>query len=166
MRKGWLLVPAFALALGAGIGLGMYLAQPHGDAALGDEAISSHVRATLGGHLVQIASTDPHMLKPWLSARLAFSPTVVDFAQDGFPLEGGRVDYLGGQAAAALVYKRRQYLIDVFIIAGGGDSVQAHSAQNGFNLERFAAGGMRYWVVSDLNRNELADFARMLASRR
>jgi len=164
-RRAWLLMPAFALVLALGVGIGVYVAQPR-EAGLAGEAVAGHVRATLVGQSIQIASTDRHMVKPWLSARLAFSPPVADFSQDGFQLEGGRVDVIGGKPAAVLVYKRRQHMIDVYVQPGGSDSIQWQSAHDGFNVERFASGGMRYWVVSDLDRNELGDFARMLASRR
>jgi anti-sigma factor RsiW len=164
--KRWVgLAPAFALVLLAGVALGMFLAQPRDDAALGNEVIASHVRATLAGRLVDVASSDQHTVKPWLSARLPFSPPVADVSPEGYALIGARLDYLGSQPVAALVYQRRQHLIDVFVAPGARDAAQSAYMRDGFNVERFARGGMRYWIVSDLNRNELGDFAKLLAAR-
>jgi anti-sigma factor RsiW len=163
-KRWFILAPAFAFVLAAGIALGVFLAQPRDDEA-GNEAIASHVRATLAGRLVDVPSSDQHTVKPWLSARLPFSPPVADLSHEGYELAGARLDYLGGQSVAALVYKRRQHAIDVFISPAGRDAAPSSSARDGFNVERFAHGGMRYWIVSDLNRNELADFARLIAAR-
>ena len=157
-------VPAFALVAVLAFALGVLLARPSEDEILAREVTASHVRATLGGHLTDVASSDQHTVKPWLSSRLAFSPPVADLSQEGFELAGARLDYLDGHAAAVLVYKRRQHLVDVFIVPGEGPSGSA--ARDGFNIECYAREGMRYWIVSDLNRNELADLARLLGARR
>jgi len=159
----WALIPAFAAAVLVAFGAGFLLGRPAEDAALGDEVIASHVRATLGARLVDVASSDQHTVKPWLSARLPFSPPVEDFSAAGYPLAGGRLDYVGGQPVAVLVYKRRQHVIDVFVRPGGGESAAPAQARDGFNVERFARHGMRYWVVSDLNRQELDNFVALLA---
>ena len=103
-------------------------------------------------------------MKPWLSARLPYSPPVADFLGEGFPLVGARLDYVAGERVAVLVYKRREHVIDVYVAPG--DERSTGSARDGFNVERFAHGGMRYALVSDLNRNELDDFARLLSARR
>ena len=102
---------------------------------------------------------------PWLSARLPFSPPVADFSPEGFELAGARLDYVGGRPVAVLVYKRRQHLIDAFIWPGSGPRDGAYS-RDGFNVERSSAEGMRICLVSDLNRNELSDLARLLIARR
>ena len=112
-----------------------------------------------------MASSDQHTVKPWLSARLPFSPPVADFSQEGFELAGARLDYVGGYPVAVLVYKRRQHLIDAFIWPGSGPRDSAYS-RDGFNVERSSAEGMRICLVSDLNRNELSDLARLLTARR
>jgi len=162
----WMLAPAFALVLLAGIALGMFLAQPRDTDALGADVVASHVRATLAGRLTEVASSDQHTVKPWLSARLPFSPPVADLSPDGYALVGARLDYVAGQSLAALVYKRREHVIDVFVSPGARDAAPSAYTRDGFNVTRFARGGMRYWIVSDLNRNELDDFARLLAARR
>jgi anti-sigma factor RsiW len=128
------------------------------------DVVASHVRATLGSHLTDVISSDQHTVKPWLSARLDFSPPVHDLTNQGYELVGARVDYAGSQRVAALVYRRRQHIIDVMIAPSESEQAPRLSEQNGFNLNHFARGGMSYWLVSDLNANELGDLARLLAS--
>ena len=163
-RKRWIwLAPAFAFVLIVGFGLGVFLAQPTEEELLGNEMIASHVRATLSGRLIDVASSDQHTVKPWLSARLPFSPMVADLSQEGYTLAGARLDYIGAQAVATLVYHRRQHVIDVFVWPAPSEAPKSAYARDGFNVEHFARNGMRYWIVSDLNRNELDDFTQLLA---
>ncbi|HEY6720562.1 MAG TPA: anti-sigma factor [Burkholderiales bacterium] len=138
--------------------------RPGEDERTAQEVLASHVRATLGNRLYDVASSDQHTVKPWLSARLAFSPPVADFSAHGFELQGGRLDYVGGQSVAVLVYRRRQHVIDVFVWPAREQRADRTAVRNGFNIESFARDGMGYWLVSDLNRNELGDFARLLAA--
>jgi anti-sigma factor RsiW len=140
------------------------LVRPGEDERLSAELLDAHVRATLAGRSYDVASSDQHTVKPWLSARLAFSPPVADLSAHGFELTGGRVDYVGGRRVAVLAYKRRQHLIDVFVWPGEGQP-ELKLARDGFNMERFARNGMNFWLVSDLNRNELADLGRLLAEQ-
>jgi len=160
----WIL-PVAAAALVASLAAGIVLVRPGDEEALLREMVASHVRSTLGNRLIDVASSDQHTVKPWLSARLPFSPPVADFSQEGFELAGARLDYVGGHPVAVLVYKRRQHLIDAFIWPGSGPRDSAYS-RDGFNVERSSAEGMRICLVSDLNRNELSDLARLLTARR
>jgi len=160
----WIL-PVAAAALVAVLATGIVLVRPGDEEALLREMVASHVRSTLGNRLIDVASSDQHTVKPWLSARLPFSPPVADFSQEGFELAGARLDYVGGHPVAVLVYKRRQHLIDAFIWPGSGPRDSAYS-RDGFNVERSSAEGMRICLVSDLNRNELSDLARLLTARR
>ena len=160
----WIL-PVAAAALAAALAVGIALVRPGDEDALLREMVASHVRSTLGNRLIDVASSDQHTVKPWLSARLPFSPPVADFSQEGFELAGARLDYVGGHPVAVLVYKRRQHLIDAFIWPGSGPHDGAYS-RDGFNVERSSAEGMRICLVSDLNRNELSDLARLLTARR
>jgi len=155
---------AFALAVIVGIGIALLFLKPADEDAGTREVVASHVRASLATRVVDVASSDQHAVKPWLSARLPFSPPVTDFSAQGYTLAGARLDYVAGGAAAVLVYKRREHVIDVFVAPG--NQQHTSSAQNGFNVERFAHDGMRFWLVSDLNRNELDDFARLLGAGR
>jgi anti-sigma factor RsiW len=128
------------------------------------DLLDAHIQATLGNRLIDVASSDQHTVKPWLSAHLPFSPAVADYSAQGFELRGGRIDHIGGRAVAVLVYARRKHVIDAFVwpadLPGG---TPADITRNGFRVESFAAGGMRYALVSDLNRNELHDLAKLLA---
>jgi anti-sigma factor RsiW len=137
--------------------------RPGEDERITQEMLASHVRATLANRFYDVASSDQHTVKPWLSARLAFSPPVADLSASGFELAGGRLDYIGAQPVAVLVYKRREHPIDVFVWPVEAQKSEQTFARDGFNIERFAKNGMGFWVVSDLNRNELDDFTRLLA---
>ena len=158
------LVPAGAFAAAAVLTWVVALGtlRPGADERIAREALASHVRATLAGRLYDVASSDQHTVKPWLSARLDYSPPVSDFSAQGFELRGGRVDYLGGRPVAVLVYQRRQHMIDVFVWPADVRGERTY-ARDGFNMDRFAANGMEFWIVSDLNGNELSDLSRLLA---
>jgi anti-sigma factor RsiW len=160
-KRRWLVfAPAFAMAVLLGAAIGLYFDRQGEEA----ELVASHVRATLGNRLIDVASTDQHTVKPWLSARLPYSPAVADLSSEGFQLQGARLDYIGGKQVAVLVYQRRLHTIDVYVWPGEEASRGAF-ARDGFNVERFAYGGMSYAMVSDLNRNELDDLKRLLERR-
>ena len=130
------------------------------------EAVGAHVRATLGSHLIQVASSDQHTVKPWLSARLDYSPPVADLAEDGFPLEGGRIDYVERRPVATLVYRYRNHTIDVFVRpeASRGSPPVARSVR-GFNVAHATGGGMDWLAVSDASPDVLARFVARLAAQ-
>src|SRR5215471_15714506 len=131
------------------------------------EAVTNHTRATLGNRLVDVASSDQHTVKPWLSAHLDYSPPVRDFAAEGFPLAGGRLDYLDHHPVATLVYHYRLHTIDVFVrpIAAKAPtgSPPALVTQRGFNVVHETGSGMEWWAVSDVNAEVLTDFLRRVA---
>jgi anti-sigma factor RsiW len=160
-RRQWL-QPAAAFAAVAAITWAVTFAwlRPGNDDRVAEEILAAHVRATLANRLFDVASSDQHTVKPWLSSRLPFSPPVADFSGQGFELVGARFEYIAGHPAGTLVYKRRKHVIDVFVWPGDGG--EATLARDGFNVERFTKSGMRFWLVSDLNRNELHDLARLL----
>ena len=127
------------------------------------QVISGHSRSMITGHLADVASSDRHTVKPWLSSKLDFSPPVTDLTTAGFPLIGGRIDYVAGRPVAVLVYRHRQHMIDLFVWpeAGRGRGVPTRMAsRNGYHLLHWAGGGMMFWAISDLNPKELEDFAR------
>jgi anti-sigma factor RsiW len=111
-----------------------------------------------------VVSTDQHTVKPWFDGRIDFSPPVNDFAADGFRLVGGRLDYLAGRPVAALVYQRRKHIVNVFVwpAADGSQSAVESTAYDGYNLLHWRRGGMNYWMASDLNAQEMGDFAHLL----
>jgi anti-sigma factor RsiW len=164
-RRQWL-KPAAAFAAVALLAslVAVLSPRPGEDAGIAREVLASHVRATLGNRLFDVASSDQHAVKPWLSARLPFSPPLADLSSHGFELRGGRLDYVGGRAVAALVYQRRQHVIDVFVWPVEEQKAGRTLTRDGFNIEHFAKNGMSFWLVSDLNGNELDDFARLLAA--
>jgi anti-sigma factor RsiW len=123
---------------------------------LSDDVVASHVRSTLGQHLVDVSSADHHTVKPFLSARLGFSPPVVDeLPVPGSVFLGGRVDYLDGRPVAALVYKQGEHIVNSFIWpAADSDSTPSLSEDRGFRTAHWSHNGMKHWVISDVNRQE------------
>ena len=134
-------------------------------AALSDQVLMSHVRSLMPGHLTDVVSSDQHTVKPWFNGKLDFSPSVYDFAGRGYPLIGGRLDYLGGRPVAALVYGRRQHLINVFlwpVTRQGPADDRAAATRQGYHLLHWTTRDYEYWVVSDLGTAELSQFAGLL----
>ena len=130
------------------------------------ETVANHARATLGNRLLDVASSDRHTVKPWLSARLDYSPPVQDFSADGLPLAGGRLDYLDGRPVAALVYKYREHTIDVFVRpvgTGKPSSAPTSATVRGFNVARATGAGMEWWGVSDVSADVLASLVARLS---
>ena len=127
------------------------------------EAVTTHVRATLNNHLIQVASSDQHTVKPWLSARLDYSPPVKDMANEGFPLSGGRLDMLDKQRVATLVYSYRLHTIDVFVRPESAHAPSALRTVRGFNVARATGSGMDWVAVSDVNADVLTAFVQRLA---
>ena len=134
---------------------------------LATEAVANHVRATLSNHVTDVATSDRHTVKPWLSARLDYSPPVQDLSGEGFPLIGGRVDYLDRHAVATLVYRYREHVIDVFVRPGPESVAQASrppvSTVRGFNVLRTSGAGMDWVAVSDVSPDVLSAFVTRLA---
>jgi len=133
------------------------------ESRLTEEVVASHVRATLGQHLVDVASSDHHIVKPWLSAKLDFSPSVRELQLAGSVLLGGRIDYLDGRPVAALVYRQGEHIVNSFVWpTTGAYSAAVFSTERGFQVAHWARGGMNHWVISDLNRQEFEAVVRAL----
>ena len=124
------------------------------------EIVSAHLRSLQAGHLTDVLSTDQHTVRPWFNGKLDVAPPVVDLTAQGFTLIGGRLDYVDTRAIAAIVYRRRQHVINLFVAQTA--SAEHHAARietiQGFNTRRWSEGGLNYWAVSDLAADELAEF--------
>lgn len=131
---------------------------------LATEVVGSHVRATLGNHLVEVASSDQHTVKPWLSARLDYSPPVQDLANEGFALTGGRLDTIERRPVATLVYRYRLHTIDVFVRPETARAPPpALRTVRGFNVAHATGSGMDWLAVSDVSADVLTPFVQRLA---
>jgi mycothiol system anti-sigma-R factor len=159
---GWLAYAAsilLAVAVGSG---GTLLAlgerQQEGVAA---EVIDSHLRSLLGTHLTDVASSDQHTVKPWFAGRSDVSPPAVDLAAEGFPLVGGRLDVIGGKPVPALVYKRREHVISVFVLPAGRVDLGETLTRRGYSLRHWDEGDLGFWAVTDAAPTELTEFEHL-----
>jgi anti-sigma factor RsiW len=118
----------------------------------------------MGDHLMDVPTSDQHTVKPWLSARLDLSPVVKDYAADGYPLVGGRLDYVQGHRAAAIVYRRDKHVINLFAFVSGerSDSPPRQETMDGFNVVRWRMDGLTYVAVSDVEVSQLLGFVRLV----
>jgi anti-sigma factor RsiW len=132
--------------------------------AIVDQVIANHIRSLLATHLVDIPSSDQHTVKPWFNGKIDFAPEVRDFDSDGFPLVGGRLDYLDGKTAAALVYRRGHHVINVLLspATNRADTGVSTFTRRGYHLVNWTRAGIEYWAVSDLNAKELDRFASLV----
>jgi anti-sigma factor RsiW len=147
--------------------LGLQFAMDRGnrDARLTEEIVGSHVRSTLGQHLVDVASSDHHTVRPFLSSKLDFSPPVRDTDLGGAVFVGGRVDYLAGKPVAALVYRQGEHMVNTFVWPSqGSDRGIEYSMERGFQIAHWSRNGMTYWAISDVSKAEFAQLVERLAS--
>lgn len=128
------------------------------------EMIDAHVRSLQPGHLTDIASTDQHTVKPWFDGKLAFVPPVKDYADEGFPLIGARLDVLGGQNVAALVYTRRKHIINVFVMPTkeADTPIHAPGLRQGYQWRHWRRQGMEYCAVSDASDSDIYELAQLI----
>ena len=158
----WRVAAGFLLA--AVIGWGAASLRPVGgitSAASGttNELVDAHVRSLLPDHLLDVVSTDRHTVKPWFAGKTDIAPPVVDLTDKGFPLLGGRLDYIDGHSAAVLIYGRRLHKINVFVWrTGSGEPRDGAFEVRGHSLLHWTNGGLSYWAVSDAAPSELEAF--------
>jgi anti-sigma factor RsiW len=130
------------------------------------DVAAAHVRSLmLEGHLNDVASTDQHTVKPWFEGKLDFAPVVTDFGAAGYTLMGGRLDYLDGHPAAALTYRHRLHVVNLFQwpATEAGDRAPVALARHGYALVHWRRGGIEYWAASDIASEDLLAFARLLS---
>jgi anti-sigma factor RsiW len=128
--------------------------------SLQDQLIADHVRSLQADHLMDVATSDRHTVKPRFNGRIDFAPTVPDLAEKGFPLAGGRLDFAQGRPVAALVYRRRAHIINVFVMPSRDLALHAPPRRTNYSTARWSAGGLDYWAVSDIEASDLQAFSR------
>jgi len=164
-------IPWNWLALAAAIILGALITAvflprmraPNADQFLATQLIASHVRSLMANHLTDVPSSDQHTVKPWLDAKLDFAAPVPDLSSQGFPLIGGRLDYLDSRSVAALVYQKRKHFINLFIwpTTPTDSTGQTMVEREGYHLVHWSDGDFTYWAVSDVNINDLQSFKQL-----
>jgi anti-sigma factor RsiW len=131
------------------------------------EVVSAHIRSLMASHLTDVPSSDQHTVKPWFAGKLDFSPPVIDLNAEGFPLVGGRLDYVENRPIAALAYRRGQHVINLFVWPSSlnADVREAFGARQGYNALSWTRDHTSFWAVSDLNAVELRQFAQLIQAR-
>jgi len=157
---------AVALVLGVGIAAFLVIRSERASHQqfIASAVLAGHIRSLQGDHLIDVPSSDRHTVKPWFQGKLDFSPPVPDLSAKGWTLTGGRLDYIDGRPAAALVYRRGKHNINAFVWPApnsAGDAIQAEEAQ-GYHILHWNRAGMTYWIISDLNSAELLQLAQAL----
>jgi anti-sigma factor RsiW len=165
----WRMAAAFVLTFAAG-GAFVHLwnsgKADDESALIARDLFASHWRALAAASPVDVVSSDRHTVKPWFAGKVAQAPLVQDFAEQGFPLVGGRIDYVGTQRVPVLVYRHGQHLIDVFVLPQGAGSAEVRpAARLGYSLDPLILGAQPAAVVSDMDQQELAKFAKLIAER-
>ena len=158
---------ALAVIALVAFGLARVVFTPSADDLLTQQVIASHVRSEITNHQVDVATSDQHTVKPWFNGKLDFSPGVVDLTSQGFPLIGGRLDYVDNRPVAALVYRRQQHIINLFIwpATGAADMATQSEMRQGYNVSHWTKAGMTYWAVTDLNETEFHQFVRLVQAQ-
>ncbi|MCW3100837.1 MAG: zinc-finger family protein [Chthonomonadaceae bacterium] len=133
---------------------------------IANEALAGHLRSLMADHLTDVVSSDKHTVKPWFNGRVDYSPPVIDMADIGFPLAGGRLDYMDGRPVTALVYRRQKHVINLFLWpAAAPDAAATLLSRRGYNMVHWTQSGLACWAVSDLNAAELREFAERCQER-
>ena len=125
------------------------------------QLVASHIRSLQADHLVDVATSDRHVVRPWFNGRVDFAPPTPDLAAQGFPLIGGRLDYVGGRAVAAIVYRRNTHVINLFVAPAQAEGWRLpfhQGPQPGYAVRSWREGGLEFWAVSDAEPRELDAF--------
>ena len=161
---GWGGAAAAAVLLVAIIVRGVLPTGPSAGDLTAREVVDDHLRSLTANHLTDVLSSNHHTVKPWFDGRLNFTPPVEDLGTEGFPLVGGRLDYLDNRQVAAVVYRRRQHIINLFVspVEHAADSLPVIQVRGGYNIVHWTKSGMAYWAVSSLSAAELGKFAHLV----
>ena len=145
----------------------VFQAVPPRTTSLEDQLVASHVRSLLASHLIDVATSDRHVVKPWFNGKIDYAPPVVDLADRGFPLVGGRLDYADQRVVAALVYRRRAHLINLFVMPARAHPFawSTHPKPTSYSVVHWTRGGLDFWAVSDVEAAELEAFHQAFAAR-
>lgn len=143
--------------------LALFALVPSG-ASLEAQLVDAQARSLQAQHLVDIATSDRHTVKPWFNGKVDFAPPVVDLAPQGYPLVGGRLDHVGGRDVAALVFRRRAHVINLFIWPGDKPPSASLEGHEGYNLVSWGEKGLTLWAVSDVDAGDLLEFQRQYAA--
>lgn len=156
---GWAAMAAsLLLCVSVGWNFVLLRSRPARQEVLAEDLLSSHVRSLIGTHLFDVPSSDQHTVKPWFNGKLNYSPDVTDLAARGFPLLGGRIEYIANRAVAALVFGRRKHVINLFTWPATEGPATSRWSRQGYNLVHWTKGDVGYWAISDISVEELAHF--------
>jgi anti-sigma factor RsiW len=161
----WLAAAAALVVVALGVWSAVHaLSGGSSEELLAHDVVANHVRSLMANHLLDVASSNQHVVKPWFSGQVSFAPAVKDLADQGFALAGGRLDYLDNHNVVALVYKRREHVINLFLwpAADAADRAPRRLSRQGYHLVLWTSGGFNYWAVSDLNETELQEFVQLV----
>lgn len=160
------LAASFVLAVVLSSGTTWYVTASGQQAQLAQEVVASHVRSLQADHLTDVASSDQHTVKPWFDGKLDLAPPVVDLKAEGFPLVGGRLDYFDGHPVAALVYRYKQHVINLFVWTprSGAAAPRPPAEIQGYHLRQWRHGEFTFWAVSDLEGDALDEFVKQIRS--
>ncbi len=163
-RYGWAGAAAAAVILLTIVVKGVLPVAPHAGDLIAREVVDDHLRSLTENHLTDVLSSNQHTVKPWFDGRLSFTPPVIDLTTQGFPLLGGRLDYLNDRPVAAVVYRRREHIINLFIAPAdnAGDTAPLSEVRDGYNIVHWTKAGMSYWAVSSASGVELEKLAQLL----
>jgi anti-sigma factor RsiW len=161
------LAASFALAIVMSSGVTAYLTMPSAEDELVQDLVGGHIRSLMASHLTDVLSSDQHTVKPWFHGRIDLSPPVDDLAADGYPLIGGRIDYLDQRPVAALVYEHGKHPINLFVLPASAAKLGRSEdfSEHGYNVVHWTHDDMSLWAVSDLNLTDLKDFKRLYEAR-
>jgi len=166
-RQGWGMGLGFAFGAILAVGIMFFSGMPGQQDRIVAQVIDGHVRSLMVAHLSDVTSSDQHTVKPWFSGKLDFSPPVQDLTAQGFPLVGGRLDYIDERPVAALVYQHRLHTINVFVwpIRANAQTLLDSASRRGMNVTAWKENGMQFWAVSDLNVKDLQRFSQLLRTQ-